>query len=265
MQPITPPRCLVLAVVTSLAAGSAQARAPQDLLDQIHPRSFVAYTASFGNESLEINNVGALETNELDDSSLSHDLRYEGFSSSQIGFIIDLNYRSVDEVDFEDLGPLADFTTTDAFVGLSYRALVDDDWRIPVRFGPYLHAFDLDLIGGSSVEYRQLGLRLSAEPEWILYQSSGERPSEFSAFLGLSAGAGASEIEDDDASETGYGFTFDAEVGVRWTTSGGLMLGLSASNSKANFGATDSYDEGTVFNPIDSDFIAFGVSIGWRG
>ena len=247
---------LFLALTTFAADTQAQSG-----MDLVHPRWSARYTAAFGEQKFEVADPfnGSLGSGA---SALFHRVQVEYFLPSQLGFFLNAEFGGSSDT-LEDAGFNDSDTTSQAIAfGLSYRATIDDDFRMPVRIGPYFHKADVD---GFDTEYSNYGLQLSAQPEYIVTQNIvNSRMSELSVFADLGVGAGPSDVESGDVSETGYAFRFTAELGTKYRFRNGITLGVSGVYRKQNYGLTDSFDD-AVFFGTDDDFIGVGLSIGWQG
>lgn len=252
---------LVLPIVSTLVLlGSASAQEEMGP-DQIHPRSMVQLNVGIGEQTFEVNDGTQILAS--DDDALHLRLRGEHFFKSGIGVFINGYLGTVDDI--ENSG--VDQDNTGLFIAAAYRATMDDDFRMSVRFGPFLQALELSG-GGSEIEYSTIGVRLSAEPEFIIFQNQqGRGMSEFSAFGEISCGAGPTNFESTNPNldEDGYAFTLSWELGVRYRLGMGLMASLSFFQQKYHIGASESFNNATViFNGVDDDFSGFMVGVGYR-
>lgn len=268
-------------------------RPKDDEIDLIHPRTMLTLGLGFGNESFDINSGDPSRTKPVtkgDASALLLRLHAEYFFRNQFGLYGSADLGTADDIykDTEDETvpagfPDSELKSTDFDFGFAFRATVDDDFRMPVRLGVFHQKSDMDLgtftevsQSGSSdvtaqIEYSSLGIRLSAEPEFILMQNiteGGDR-TELTAFVEVFTGCGQSKVDsstDDPAgvnlSEEGFAWNFGWEVGMRynWNT---MLLAASVLGRKVHYDATDSYDQGVLFG-VDDDLIAFSLAFGLR-
>ncbi|HEX5054704.1 MAG TPA: hypothetical protein VFZ65_23210 [Planctomycetota bacterium] len=261
---------------TALASSPSTETAPLQQgpgLSQIHPRFMATLGLAFGNTDFETN-AGPTATppsNATSASGYAGRLRAEYFFQNDVGIFFHGMLGTTDDI-LQDLG-FADSSldTQSAFLALSYRATVSNQFRMPVRFGPFLEASQVKSTPVGALAYAagdldrtHIGVRLAVEPEYIIMQhASGDRLAELSAFAEVACGAGPATSEDDVDKETGYAFTFGWEVGMRYKLPNGLLTGLSVMQQKNNYGATDSYRR-VVFNGLDQDFTAVVISLGIR-
>lgn len=242
-------------------AASAQAQSGMDL---VHPRLSIGYSASFGDQKFEVINtdIGSFGGTA---SGVIHHLRGEYFFPSQLGFFANASFGSSDDT-LEDSGSDdSGVDSTNIYFGVAYRATIDDTFRIPVRFGPYMHEADVDFDSANSAEYSTFGVKLSAEPEYILRQTiTDNRMSEITLFADVGLGTGASDVKGGGTDQTGYAFQTSVELGSRYRMSNGLTFGLSLLYSKTNYGATDSFDDSAFFFGIDDDYTAAALTVAWR-
>jgi hypothetical protein len=159
-----------------------------------------------------------------------------------------------------------DVTSTNIFLGLAYRATVDDKFRLPVRFGPFFNQSEQEDQGSvfGDVERSSVGVRLAAEPEYIVFQhNENGKVRELSVFAEFGCGSGPAKVKDSVDSEDGYAFNFNWEVGARYRMPSGLLVGLSYMAMKNHYGTTESYNN-TAFFGVDDDFGGFMISAGLR-
>lgn len=261
---------------TTISGGGSVTR-PQDMmpdLSQIHPPTMITIGAAFGDQTLEVNSgdpspfpTGGVFTRST--SSQRFRLRAEHYFDSGLGIFFEGYQGSADDID-DDLNlpgsPSSSFDSQGIFLAAAYRATLDDDFRLPVRFGPFIQSTEQDrsTFTDGAIERETIGIRLSAEPELILVQRNRNgRISEFSAFAEVRAGAGPTDVGDDADSEEGYSFTIDYEFGLRFKWGMGLMTSLSWVGSKYHVGATESYNN-VVFFGLDDDFRGVMLTAGWR-
>jgi hypothetical protein len=258
------------AFVGCAATGGAPSAVPQgDLMSKFHPSTAINYRIAAGDEKLEVNNAGLIgggvsPSVSSGASALFHQLQLEHYFESQLGVAAGFESGSADDI-LEDLGASSSgIDTTYAHIALAYRTTIDDDFRIPVQFGPYIHEATIDGFAGGDIDYSTLGLRLAAAPEVILMQRErGSRMSELSLFVAFSVGAGATDVENSSFSETGYAFHLGGELGVKYRFGFPFEIGLSGIYRKSNYGLTDSHED-TVFFGIDDDFTGVGLTLGSR-
>jgi hypothetical protein len=227
-------------------------------MKELHPPTIATVTLAFGNEDFELN-TGSEKLSD-DASAVFGTLRAEHFFESQVGVFFSADVGSSDDLDGFGTPEPVSVDTTMLYLGVSFRATVGDDFRIPVRFGPYYHEARADGGPDGETTYSTLGLKLSAEPEYVFMRRNG---SELSAFLEFGVGAGPSNVEDDVDDEDGYSFTFDAELGMRYKFAGGVLIGLSLISRQQNYGATDTYNNAVFFGTND-ELLAVGLTVGAR-
>lgn len=236
-------------------------------MDQVHPRTMVTAGLAIGEKTNELN-TGDL-TNEVQTSaasSVQFRLRGEHFFESGFGAFVEGYVGTADDI-LEDLGvPDSSQDTTGFYIAAAYRAVLDDDFRLPVRFGPFIHSTETENSASvfGTLERTTVGVRLSAEPEYIVFQHNDNgRISELSVFGEVRAGAGPTEVEDNTDSEDAYSFTLDYEIGVRYRFGFGLLASLSYYASKYHVGTSESYNN-AVFYGVDDDFNGVMLTAGWR-
>jgi hypothetical protein len=241
---------------------------------QIHPPTMVSLGFGVGEESLEVNrgefpsvgngNLPGVVARSAD--AFHFRFRGEHFFGNDFGVFANFYVGQADDIN-EDLGSTdSSLDSSGFFIAVAYRATMDDDFRLPVRFGPFVQASEYDeaSLADGAITYTTMGVRLSAEPEFILWQTpDGSRVSECSLFADLSCGAGPTEIEDDAAKEDAYAFTFSYELGVRYRFASGLLFGASWYAQKYHIGTSESYDD-KVFFGVDDDFTGIMLTAGLR-
>jgi hypothetical protein len=260
------PDCSFAAANAPMPLEAALAATPPQgpSIAQIHPRTFVALAATIGETDFEVNDGTQIFSSSED--AYEFRLRGEHFWESELGVFFSGHYGSADEI----AGPGTSLDELGAFLALSYRATMGDTFRMPVRFGPFFQSSDQDgaVIGGPTPETitRDLfGVRLSAEPEYIVFQhdKGGGKLAELSAFVEIACGAGQTNITAGALDEDGYAFTFGWELGARYKLPSGLLAGLSFLSHKTHFAATESYNSGVFFG-VDDDFTGVCITVGAR-
>ena len=230
---------------------------------QIHPRTMATLGVAIGEQDVEVNTGAAIASGSND--AFGFRLRGEHFFESELGFYVSAAYTKADDL---ESGFRTGLDSTNLFVGLAYRATMDDDFRLPVRFGPYFHQSEQEVPAGGDGDVKRstIGIRLAAEPEYIIFQhAEGGRIRELSAFAEFGCGAGPAKVKDNVDSEDGYSFNFNWEVGMRYRMPSGLLVGLSYMAMKNHYGATESYNNPAIlFRGVDDDFGGFVISAGLR-
>ncbi|HEX6811781.1 MAG TPA: hypothetical protein VF384_09190 [Planctomycetota bacterium] len=224
----------------------------------------VTLDVTIGQTDVEVNS-GDVSTGIISASSDAYEVRLkaEHFWESELGAYFSGTIGSADEID----GPGTTLDSGGGFLALSYRATMSDTFRMPVRFGPFLHTSDLEgPVGGvpTTITRDLIGVRLSAEPEYIIFQhDNGGKLSEMTVFAEINCGAGPTSTESGTLDEDGYAFTLGWELGVRYKLPMGLLAGLSFLSRKIHYGATESYNSGVFFG-VDEDFIGVCITAGAR-
>lgn len=232
-------------------------------MSQVHPRTMITLGATIGQQDFEVNTGSDVVSASNDAFALR--LRGEHFYESEFGLHVTGSLSFADDLDSTD--PRSGLDSQSLFVGVAYRATINDDFRMPVRFGPFFHRSEQESSSpDGTVERSVVGVRLSAEPEYIIFQRvDGDRLTEFSAFAEFGCGAGPAQVEDDVDSEDAYAFQFNWEIGLRYRFASGLMVGLSYAAQKTHYGASESYSNpAIVFNGVDDDFGGIVLSAGLR-
>lgn len=243
-------------------AAPAQGDIPS--MDQVHPRTMITFGVGIGEQTNEFNSGAGIATSAT--SAQRFRLRAEHYFESGFGVFAEGQLGRADDI-LEDLGaPDSSQDTATVFVAAAYRATVDDDFRLPVRFGPFLHRTETENSASpfGTLERSTFGVQLSAEPEFIIFQSNrGGRISELSAFAEIRTGAGPTDVQDNTDDEDAYAFTLDYEFGVRYRFGFGLLASLSYVGSKYHVGASESYNN-VVFFGLDDDFNGVMITAGAR-
>lgn len=261
---------------SATAAAPARAFVPGPRQDddapysQIHPNAMITLSGLVGSQDVEINRgpaLGGVASGSGDTTGAR--LRGEYiFGESNLGVHLSLGATDSSDLDSEpDRKTTAE--TSSVFLGFVYRAVMDDDFRMPVRIGPVAHSATVKADGApdGDTTFDMTGLRLSAEPELVLSMrtANGKVTSELSAYVEVACSNGGYDAKDNVDKESGYAFQLQAEVGVRYRFLGGLLGGLSYVMQKTNYGATDSYNNPTtVFNGIDDDINGVMLTFGAR-
>lgn len=237
---------------------SKQDAAPS--MSQMHPRTMATLGFVVGEQDFEVNTGTGVASGSND--AFGFRLRGEHYLESDLGVHVSVGYAKADDL---QSGVRSGITSTNLFLGLAYRATVDDKFRLPVRFGPFLHSSEQEVTGGDGdIERTTIGVRLAAEPEYIVFQQATDgKIRELSVFAEFGCGAGPAETKDSVDKEDGYSFNFNWEVGARYRLPSGLMVGLSYMQMKNHYGATESY-RNAVFNGVDDDFGGIMISAGLR-
>jgi hypothetical protein len=245
----------------------ARAVAQDAPLSQMHPSTFLSIGLGFGQQDVEVN-TGSLATGVVSRSADAFQFRLRGehFFESDFGFFANVYFGNADDID-EDLGATdSSYDTFGFFLAASYRARMGDNFRLPVRFGPFMQMSEQDnsQFTDGAIERTTVGVRLSAEPEVVLSRRvSDGKVSELSVFGEFSCGAGPADVEDDVDSEEAYAFTLSYEIGARYRFASGLLVGLSWIGQKYHVGTTESYNN-TAFFGVDDDFTGVLITAGWR-
>lgn len=251
---------------TRPAAASA-APAQQNLMDAQHPSTHVQVGLGLGSASYEFNNGSGSfgSTTDVGDAMMLR-LGAEHFFENQVGIYVSGEIGNGDDV-LEGVQTDAELESTAIGFGVGYRATLDDDFRMPARFGFLLEDIEKSATGASTTESTLSALLLSVEPELILMQqdAGGGRMQEFSVFLGLQAGAGRSEVDSSAlaTTEDAYAFVFGSELGLRYKTASGMGIGFSWMLRKFHQGTTDTYESGVVYD-IDQDYTMFMINLSYR-
>lgn len=244
-----------------LATGALAQDVP---LDQIHPRTMITFGVGIGDQDVETNTGIGVVSRSTD--ALHFRLRGEHFFESDFGIFANVFFGIADDIN-EDLGATgSSFDSFGVFIAASYRATMGEKFRLPVRFGPFLQNSeeDADQFVDGAVERSMFGVRLSAEPEYIIFQrAEGGRITELSAFAEFACGAGPAEVEDDVDSEDAYAFTLGWEAGLRYRFANGILASISYVSQKFHIGTTESYNN-TAFFGIDDDFSGVMLAAGLR-
>ena len=261
-----------------LAAGALRA---QDVpLDQIHPRTMITLGVGIGDQDLETNTgnvdptlppAGILSRS---NNALQFRLRGEHFFESDFGFFGNVSIGRADDIN-EDLGATdSSYDSFGVYLAAAYRATMGEKFRLPVRFGPFIHTTEedaSDATGSFNIERSTIGVRLSAEPEYIVFQrAEGGRVTELSAFVDVSCGAGPTEVDGEATGagaftldEDAYAFTLSYEIGLRYRFPNGLLASISWYANKYHVATTESYNGGVLFG-VDDDFSGVMIAAGLR-
>ncbi len=238
-------------------------------MSQVHPRTMATLGFVIGEQDFETNtgnpNFGSPPAGVVSGSNdaFGFRLRGEHYLESDLGVHVSLTYAKADDL-FS--GVRSGITSTNLFLGLAYRATVDDKFRLPVRFGPFFQTSEQEVPAGfdGDIERSSIGVRLAAEPEYIVFQQATDgKIRELSVFAEFGCGAGPAEVKDSVDKEDGYAFNFNWEIGARYRFPSGLMVGLSYMQMKNHFAATESYNN-VVFSGVDDDFGGIMISAGLR-
>jgi len=250
-------------------------------IDLIHPRTMFSVTFSSGKQNLQFNTTDTTNVppNPEEDGTAGFiGARVEHFFPNQIGVFFSADFGTVNNmkstIDFGG-GPQQfedDLDTTLIYLALAYRATVDDDFRMPVRVGPYYHLASLSDTNlttpgpTAEIDYSTIGIKLVAEPEYIILQKTNAgKMSELTAFLEIGVGSGPSKVKlKGGPEEKGNSFSFGAELGLRYKFFWGGFIALSVIDRKQYYGATDTYNSGGVFNGTEDDYIAGALTLGAR-
>ncbi|MFN7587962.1 MAG: hypothetical protein ACK501_16995 [Planctomycetota bacterium] len=236
-------------------------------MSQVHPRTMATLGFVIGEQDFEVNNGARIVSGSND--AYGFVLKGEHFLESDLGFHVSINRNESSKIRLDDgVNPVVrgDVTSTNIFLGLAYRATVDDKFRLPVRFGPFFNQSEQEIPGSADgdIERSSLGVRLAAEPEYIVFQHSEDgKVRELSLFAEFGCGAGPAKVKDNADSEDAYAFNFNWEVGARYRMPSGLLVGLSYMAMKNHYGTTESYNN-AVFFGVDDDFGGFMVTAGLR-
>lgn len=253
--------------------GSVTAQEDMASPSQIHPRTNISIGFGFGTQTNETNDGTQIIAR--DTGAIYWRVRAEKFFESDFGVFASGFLGFADDIN-EDIGSTnSDQKNAGAFLAASYYAKMDDDFRMPVRFGPFFNRLELNDSTTSSVEteYSTWGMRLSVEPEFIFFQKVyNGKVQELTAFAELACGAGPTDYKSKDSntsptgvngSEDGYAFTFTWELGLRFRLASGITASASYMAQKYHIGTSESYN-GLVFYGVDDDFNGVMFSVGLR-
>lgn len=244
--------------------------------DQVHPRTMLTLGFGIGDQDVE-NNTGNINNQNQPIGVISRStdafhfrLRGEHFSERRFGVFVNAYLGKADDINenlvSSGLGSAdSSFDSFGIYVAASYRATMGESFRLPIRFGPFLQKSEEEDAASTigAVERSIVGVKLSAEPEYVLAQSmSGGEMTELSAFLDVACGAGPSKVEANIGKEDGYAFTLNYEIGVRYRF-GRWLAGLSWFALKNHIGTTESYNN-AVFFGVDDDFTGVMLTAGIR-
>lgn len=236
---------------------------------EIHPKRMITLSGMQVDNDVEFNTGNP--TNGVDvrnADALRGIVRAEAFNDSNFGAHVSIAVSRSDDLDFEGTKTNQSYDTETFFLGAAYRALMDDYFRLPVRFGFLRHDSTLEIPNAplNTTDYALTGVRLSAEPEYVLSmrKAGGHVTSELSVYTELACGAGRLDVEDGVDDESGYGFQLSAELGMRLRMASGLLLGVSYFAQKTGYGATDSYNRQVVFFGVDDDIRGAMLTVGAR-
>ncbi|MFO1030594.1 MAG: hypothetical protein U1F60_05925 [Planctomycetota bacterium] len=236
-------------------------------MSQVHPRTMATLGFAIAEQDFEVNNGSRIVSGSND--AYGFRLKGEHFLESDLGFHLSISRADSSKIRLNDgVNPevRGGVTSTNVFLGLAYRATVDDDFRLPIRFGPFFHQSEQEIPGGTDGDIKRstFGVRLAAEPEYIVFQhNEGGKIRELSVFAEFGCGAGPAKVKDNADSEDAYAFNFNWEVGARYRMPSGLLLGLSYMAMKNHYGTTESYNN-AVFFGVDDDFGGFVITAGLR-
>jgi hypothetical protein len=231
-------------------------------MSQIHPQGMVSYRFSYGKEDFGVDNGTTLSKG--NEFAMSHSLAGEYFFQNQLGAYFGADFGYGDKTNLAS-GFDVRVDSTLLFLALSYRATVDDYFRMPVRFGPYIHRATVKVYDAGNVYYSTLGVRLSVAPEFVFFQHVDQgRISELSAFVELSVGAGPSHVRDSTSTGRGHASNIGAEIGLRYKFTSGFFVGLSCVYRDQEYGSTTNHVGGVTFFPTTDKFLGGGLTLGWR-
>jgi len=269
-------RSLVVPALAGVLSLPSFALAQDPTPDQVHPRTMLTLGFGIGDQDVE-NNTGNVDAQNPPTGIIARStdafhfrLRGEHFSERRFGIFVNAYLGKADDIN-KDLVPLglgsadSSFDSVGLFIAASYRATMGESFRLPIRFGPFLQKSEEEdatsTIG--SIERSAVGVKLSAEPEYVISQgmNNGEM-TEISAFVDVACGAGPAKVKADIGSEDGYAFTLNYEIGVRYRW-GKWLAGLSWFALKNHIGTTESY-ENAVFFGVDDDFTGIMLTGGVR-
>lgn len=261
-----------LRLSTAVGAPKPTPVAKQDAavpMSQVHPRTMATLGFVFGQQDIEFNtgnpNTASPPAGIVSGSNDAYGFRLRGehFLESDLGVHVSASFTKADDV-FSGLR--SGVSSANVFVGLAYRATVDDDFRLPVRFGPFFHSSEQEVPAGGDGDIKRstIGMRLAAEPEYIVFQHATDgKIRELSVYAEFGCGAGPATTKDSVDKEDGYAFNFNWEIGMRYRMPSGLMVGVSYMQMKNHYGATESY-RNAVFSGVDDDFGGVMISAGLR-
>jgi hypothetical protein len=252
--------CFVLAVATAQEAS----------LDQIHPRRSISIGLGVGDQDLETNNGSQIFSRSTE--ALHIRLQGEYFFQSDFGFFATGYIGIADDINEKapppNNSPDSSYDSFGVFLAASYRATMDERFRLPVRFGPYfLKSEEKDVLSTfGTLERSNWGFKLAVEPEVVLSQTvTAGKVSEISVFGEFGCGAGPAKVKDNVDDEDAYAFTLSWEVGFRYRFTNGITAGVSWYDQKNHVGTTESYNNPLIsFNGLDDDFTGVMITLGLR-
>jgi len=198
---------------TRIVSDQARAAAPKAASREL-PNFYADLAVGAGNYEHDTSGDGGAVSGDTDGGYAA--LRFEAVTDSGIGGGLALEGTGSDDDLLADVGvPDVEGRTSDLFLYFVGDPARSDDFRLPLRVGPYLHRLEIEEDPTSTkIDWDGVGLRLEASPEWWFL-----RRDAFSLGLAgdLSLGAHVTSIDAEDG--TGFSESFD---GDGWTLGAGL-------------------------------------------
>lgn len=199
-----------------------------------------------------------------DDTSASFlGLQVEGNTRSGFGGGVSVEMtQSDDDLFANQAATSAQDTIVEIDPYFLYRVRAGERFRMPVRFGPWIHVLTLeDQNSSDTLDWVSLGLRAAVEPEFALVRAED---FELSLFAELSVAGGSTRIhldssggdEDFDSSSAAFGFEFGPRF--RWSH---FHAGVSYLHRGLAVDESDP-ENNAVVRAIDTSFDAIAFSFG---
>lgn len=201
-----------------------------------------------------------------DDSAAFFRFRAEGLAEREFGFGISHEYTVGNDELLAAPGFDQGFRLQqhDTFIYLYAQERFPDDFRFPIRFGPYFNYLSLeDENSSDEIEWFSLGARVSIEPEFILARDD---QFELSLYGDLSLGVHGTLIDSDtsvvnDEFESN-GATLGIEAGLRYRF-GTFSMGLAYLQRSTFFDESDA-ERGVFVRESEDVFRGVVLSLGLR-
>lgn len=192
-------------------------------------------------------------------------LQVEGISAEGLGAGISVEGLTSDDDLFESDGfTPQEARMSDIFLYVVFQGSQQGKFRVPLRVGPYFRRLLLeDQANGDEVDWRNFGVRLEIEPEFIIHHSGYH---EWTGFLLAGFGYHGSDVDIESTTVTdsfdSEGSTFSFEAGTRIRLAG-FSAGLSYIYRGLFVDQTDR-ENGLFVREIDSTFNGIAVQFGAR-
>lgn len=193
-------------------------------------------------------------------------LRLEGVTDSGLGGGLAIEGTGSDDKLLENVGsPDAEGSTGDLFLYFVGDPVRSDQFRLPLRVGPYVHRLEVKEDSTSTkIDWDGVGLRLEAAPEyWLLRRDAFSLGLAGSVSIGVHATSIDADVPPLSDTFDGDGYTFGAGIGVAALFANHVSTQLGYVYRVTHESESDP-SNGFVINEATQSFRGFVLQLGVR-